>query len=45
MLLDIDDYERYCESHPEYKNNRALMAISNIKRVYSENEKDDGFLK
>lgn len=34
--LDIDTYRRYCDDHPEYKNNRAVMAIANIERVYSD---------
>lgn len=45
MLAEIDDYERYCEEHPNYKNNRAVMAIANIKRVYEEHEKNNSFLK
>ena len=45
MLTEIDEYERYCEEHPGYKNNRAVMAIANIKRVYEENERTNGFLK
>lgn len=36
ILADIDFYERYCDSHPNYKNNRATHAIENIKRVYDE---------
>ena len=44
MLKDIDEYERYCESHPEYKNNRAVMAIANIKRVYAEHAQNGDFL-
>ncbi len=36
ILDEIDFYERYCASHPEYENNRAVHAISNIKRVYDE---------
>lgn len=35
ILSDIDHYERYCESHPNYENNRAVCAIANIKRVYA----------
>lgn len=42
--LDIDTYNRYCESHPEYKNNRAVMAIANIKRVYAKCLENNGFL-
>lgn len=34
-LFIIDKYEHYCESHPDYPNNQALLAIENIKKVYS----------
>lgn len=34
VLATIDSYESYCESHPEYKNSRAVHAIANIERVY-----------
>lgn len=34
-LLIIDKYEKYCDSHPDYPNNQALLAIANIKKVYS----------
>ena len=44
MLLDIDEYERFCETHPGYKNNRAVMAIANIKRVYQDYEVNGKFL-
>lgn len=41
-LSYIDFYEDYCRDHPEYENNRAVLAIQNIKRVYSERlEKHD----
>lgn len=36
VLNEIDLYERYCESHPGYKNNRAVHAVANIKRVYDD---------
>lgn len=45
MLVEIDDYERYCETHPEYRNNRAVLAIANIKRVYKNHEANGNFLK
>ena len=42
VLSYIDFYEDYCRDHPEYENNRAVLAIQNIKRVYSERlEKHD----
>ncbi len=44
MLLDIDEYERFCTEHPGYRNNRAVMAIANIKRVYEEHEKSGDFM-
>lgn len=42
---DIDTYRRYCEKHPDYKNNRAVMAISNIERVYAECLQQHDFLE
>ena len=41
---DIDTYRRYCDKHPDYKNNRAVMAISNIERVYADCMKENDFL-
>lgn len=35
-LSEIDFYEHYCKSHPKYENNRAVLAIENIKRAYME---------
>lgn len=44
ILYNIDCYEKYCEEHPEYPNNRAVRAIMNIKRVYDERMKKHDFL-
>ena len=44
VLAEIDAYERYCAEHPEYPNNRAIHAISNIKRVYDERLQKHDFL-
>ena len=44
ILADIDEYERYCEQHPEYRNNRAVHAIANIGRVYDERLAKHDFL-
>ena len=33
---DIDTYRRYCDKHTDFKNNRAVMAIANIERVYAD---------
>jgi len=44
ILYNIDCYERYCEDHPDYQNNRAVHAIWNIKRVYDERLEKHDFL-
>ena len=44
VLAEIDYYEHYCKTHPDYKNNRAVHAISNIGRVYDERLKKHDFL-
>lgn len=44
MLEDIDGYERYCYTHPNYKNSKAVHAIANIKNTYSECAQDNTFL-
>ena len=44
VLAEIDRYESYCRSHPEYKNNRAKYAIANIGRVYNDRLKKHDFL-
>lgn len=42
---DIDSYRHYCKSHPDYENNRSVMAIANIERVYSERLERNDFLE
>lgn len=44
ILTVIDRYEEYSEKHPEYRNNRAVHAISNIERVYDSLLETNGFL-
>lgn len=34
IIRVIDDYEKYCETHPEFPNNQCLMTIQYIKDVY-----------
>lgn len=45
VLLEIDEYEKYCDKHPEYPNNRAVLAIENIREVYKERLKRRDFLQ
>lgn len=44
ILLDIDVYEKFCESHPDFKNNLAVMAIKHIKTVYEKCSRENSFL-
>ena len=44
VLAEIDFYERYCEDHKDYKNNRAVHAIANISRVYDERLQKHDFM-
>ena len=34
IIEDIDQYEAYCAAHPNFKNNKAVLTISNIKETY-----------
>ncbi len=43
-LAEIDAYEKYCEEHPDYPNNRALLAIENIRNSYKERLEKHDFL-
>ena len=45
VLLEIDAYEKYCDEHPESPNNRAVLAIENIREVYKERLKRHDFLQ
>lgn len=36
ILAEIDFYEKFCDTHKDYKNNRCTHAISNISRVYDD---------
>ena len=31
---DIDAYNRYCDDHKEFRNNKAVNALENINKVY-----------
>ena len=43
VLSYIDFYESYCRDHPEYENNRAVMAIQNIEEAYQEHLSKNDF--
>lgn len=44
ILEDITEYERYCEEHPDFPNNKAVFAIKNIKNVYQQCTDEGTFL-
>ena len=44
VLSDIDEYERYCESHPDFKNNQTMATIEHIKENYKERLEKHDFL-
>ena len=44
ILSIIHDYETYCRTHEDYKNNKCAHAISNINRVYDERLKQHDFM-
>lgn len=45
ILATIDAYEKYCDTHRDYPNNRAVLAIENIQEVYKERLKKRDFLQ
>lgn len=44
ILIDCSDYEKYCSSHPHFRNSVATEAIENIKRTYRKCEEEHDFL-
>lgn len=44
VLTEIDEYEKYCREHPDYKNNRAVHAIAHIGKIYDERLEKHDFL-
>lgn len=35
VLEDISEYKRYCEDHPKFKNEKCVLAVSNIEKAYN----------
>lgn len=44
ILDDITDYETFCDTHPDYKNDKAVCTIENIRRVYNKCMEESDFL-
>ena len=45
VLAEIDAYESYCRDHKDYPNNRAVLAIDNIRSTYKDRLKKHDFLQ
>ena len=44
ILSDIDAYERYCEEHPGFRNNKTAMSAERIRGIYAHLMETHGFL-
>ena len=44
ILRDITEYETYCDKHPDFKNNMAVLTISSIKSNYQDRLRYHDFL-
>lgn len=44
ILEDIDFYQNYSDTHPEFKNNRGHVAMEHIKEKYAKVKREGGFL-
>lgn len=44
VLSDIDDYERYCKAHKDFKNNKTVATTKKILTVYSQRMDTNDFL-
>lgn len=43
-LEDCDKYEKFCEAHPGFKNNKAALSIANVERCYQKCQETGDFL-
>ena len=44
VLAKIREYKNFCETHPDYQNDRAVLAIENVERIYKERMQKRDFL-
>ena len=44
VLSDIDDYEKYCEKNPDFRNGQTTATIEHIKHNYAERLEKHDFL-
>lgn len=44
ILQDIDEYEKYCDEHPEFENDRMQITVKKIKSAYEKCWEEHSFL-
>lgn len=44
VLNDISHYKKYCDEHPEFKNEKAVLAIRLVEKTYEKCVSDNDFL-
>lgn len=44
VISDIDNYEAYCKQHPDFKNNKTVVARGRILAAYDKCLQDNDFL-
>lgn len=44
VLEDITEYKRYCEGHPEFPNDKAVLAIERVEQIYRQCLEENDFL-
>lgn len=44
VLFDITNYTHYCDKHPNFENEKAVMAINNVRRCYQQCLEQGDFL-
>lgn len=44
VLDDITEYTRYCDENKDFKNEKAVQAIANVRRTYQKCEEENSFL-
>ena len=44
VLGDISYYKQYCKNHPEFENEKAVLAIKLVERTYEKCISDNDFL-
>lgn len=44
ILDDISNYEKYCATHPDFRNSRGAIAMKEIEETYRAVKKTGGFL-